>query len=71
MGFEDKKEKLSQAFKNTKVEPSTKLDTKKPNKVVKSYTIDPDLAEELKKRAKNDKRTASNYLEQILEKAFQ
>lgn len=43
---------------------------KEEGKKVKSYTIKPILVNELAKRARAERRSASNYLEQILEEKF-
>lgn len=72
MAFENKKNMLKQALDNSEMQ-TTKKEIVPPDndlRKVKSYTLRQSLANELSKRAAADKRSASNFLEHILEDYF-
>lgn len=74
MAFENKKNMLKQAMEQS--EEATRIITRKvtqPNpdlRKTKSYTLKQSLANELAERAILENRSASNFLEHILEEYF-
>lgn len=62
MSFEDKRNEMSTVLSNSM--------RKNTPRISKSYTLKPELAEELTRRAASEELTASRYLEKILKEAF-
>lgn len=65
MAFEDKMDQLKTSMNNKPVANATMAP-----RISKSYTLKPDIANELARRAKGKDLTASRYLEQLLKKEF-
>lgn len=71
MAFENKKNMLKQAMDNSEVVITKEnIITNNDLRKTKSYTLKQSLANELAKRAAADNRSASNFLEHILEDYF-
>lgn len=74
MAFEDKKNMLKQAMEQPeKAAPVVMREVATPTselRKIKSYTLKQSLANELARRAKAENRSASNFLEHILEDYF-
>lgn len=66
MGFEDKRNEL----KNSMGSYYSQNENQSVRRTQKSYTLQPELAKELAKRAKNENLTASRYLENLLKEVF-
>ncbi|KZU18653.1 hypothetical protein [Lactiplantibacillus plantarum] len=62
MSFEDKRNEMGTVL--------SKSMRKNTPRISKSYTLKPELAEELARRADSEELTASRYLERILKEEF-
>jgi hypothetical protein len=70
MAFEDKMKQLKATLPNSDSVLNIKKGTTYRPRVSKSYTLKPDIAEELATRAQAEELTASRYLEKLLRTVF-